>query len=933
MSRCTNCKRHSVCKNPMQLGNGMKTARIMVVQESPYESENMRSKYMGGRAGKMFNAALGEVGIDVDDVYFTSLVKCSIPGDDLPTTEEVKACQEYLFAEIDVIDPEIIVPTGNLSMKALMGLTAITKHRGKVVLGEDNRKYLPILHPGMVLKQPKYLDMFSEDMITLGQVLNGGEVTSRPAMKKERRYCETYEDAVDEIKRLMALPAGSRLVIDLETTKANPFISEVTMSTRMRSQYPDSARNKICAIGFSDRAGYGSAIPLYHRQNRMSGNQIGTIIKFIRWLLERDDLEIVGQNNKFELKWLKWQLDIIVETMVWDIMLMHYLGVTEEKGTHGLDDFAWQYTDMGGYDAPLNKVKPTGEDEGNYDLIDWDILKVYLADDCDCTFRGFNVFEPIITQNEDFKWLWDNIMVPGYYTLHDIECTGIFVDTKWLEKVEQTYPVEIARIEEKLHQFPEVLEMEREWQSMWQERVRLGAIKKADRTKEEHENFEKWSKYNPAKGGCKFNFGSTQQLGELLFNRIGMTTEILTDKGNFSTNDDSLKSMRTQHPICAVLMEFRKVNHLYNNFIAGMRAYLDDRSIIHPSYNLHGTVTGRLSSADPNAQQFPRKCNDPMLFQYWNDIKKLFISRFGDDGIIVQYDYSQLELRILAVFSQDENLIELYRSGADLHKAIAALAFGVPIEQVTKDQRTASKKLQFGIVYQESPAGLSEDLAAEGIKMSVAECEKFIANYFKRFPRVQKWVDHIKKFAKRNKYVRTLTGRLRNLPAVDSVEKSIANEALRQAVNAPIQSTGSDCTMMSLIEINKWLKETGKRSVICITVHDSIVLDCPKDEVVEVSTKVKHIMENLAQYNSKYEFLGDVPIVSECEIGYSYGDSFELKDFEGTMSRISNEGVDVVLRELIAKKHEKELEEYAKAEKDGRTIPKYVEGYWNKEVA
>lgn len=330
-----------------------------------------------------------------------------------------------------------------------------------------------------------------------------------------------------------------------------------------------------------------------------------------------------------------------------------------------------------------------------------------------------------------------------------------------------------------------------------------------------------------------------------------------------------------------------------------------------------------------NAQQFPRKSNDPLAFQYWNDIKRLFISRFGDDGIIVQYDYSQLELRILAVFSQDTNLINLYRSGADLHKAIAARAFGVTIEEVSKDQRTASKKLQFGIVYQESPQGLSEDLAAEGIEMSVAACERFIANYFAEFPQVKKWVDYIKKYAKRNKEVRTLTGRTRHLPAVDSVERSIANEALRQAVNAPIQSTGSDCTLMSLILINEWLKATGKRSVICITVHDSIVLDCPKDEVVEVSKKVKHIMENLALYNPKYEFLGDVPIVSECEIGYSYGDSFELKNFEATMDRIEAEGVDVILRELIAKKHEKELETYQEAIKAGKVIPKYVEGYWD----
>src|SRR5690606_35895184 len=218
----------------------------------------------------------------------------------------------------------------------------------------------------------------------------------------------------------------------------------------------------------------------------------------------------------------------------------------------------------------------------------------------------------------------------------------------------------------------------------------------------------------------------------------------------------------------------------------------------------------RLSSNDPNHQQLPRKSNDILTFQYWNDIKKLFISRFGEDGVMAQFDYSQLELRILAVFSQDPTLIELYRSGADLHKAVASDAFGVPIEEVTKDQRTASKKVQFGIVYQESAKGLSEDLRAEGIDMSVEECEAFISKYFRRFPYVNKWIKDIKKFAKREKHVRTLTGRTRHLQTIDSVEQRIASEAERQAVNAPIQSTGSDCTLMSLILINKWLRESGK---------------------------------------------------------------------------------------------------------------------------
>jgi uracil-DNA glycosylase family 4 len=926
------------------MGKGKKGARIMVVQESPYERESIRNEYMGGKGGRMFKAALEEVGLDPNDVYWTAVVKCTTPEDRMPLKDEVKACQDYLFAEIEVINPEIIIPTGNESMKALMGKTGITKHRGHLTEIEG-RKYFPIIHPNLVLKQPKYMDFFSKDIINLESILNGTVPPDAQTFTKERKYLETYEGAIEEIQRIMNLPTGTKVVVDLETTKTNPFIEKVSMSDRNRTLFPESETVKISAIGFSDRPGYGCAMPLYHRETPFTGNEIGTIVKFLRWLFERSDLEFVAHNAKFELRWLRRQLDIWVENMAWDAMLMHYLAVTEESGTHGLKELAWLETDMGGYDDLMDPYLPKGEDEGNYDLIPWDVLKVYLADDCDVTQRLLVKYLPLIEEDPEKLWLWKELMIPAQNTLLEIECDGIKVDMEWLDFLCEQYPKELERINERLHQFPEVIQMEREWQDMWAERCAIASIKKAERTDDQQFKFTKYKKYDPKNNGTTFNFGSRQQVAELLFNRLELSTPILTDKGaeyvrmggaptaeHYSTSDESLTILADQHPIAETLQEFRKVNHLNNNFVTGLRAMVDSDGIVHPNYNLHGTVTGRLSSNEPNAQQFPRhtpltSLENLLLFQYSHEIKDLFVSRFGDEGVIVQFDYSQLELRILAVFSQDETLIGLYRSGADLHKAIAADAFGIDISEVTKDQRTASKKVQFGIVYQESAKGLSEDLRAEGIDMSVQDCEKFIAKYFARFPRVEKWIKNIKRSAKRDKFVKTLTNRKRNLPGLDSTDRNIASEAERQAVNAPIQSTGSDCTLMSLITINRWLKENNMRSKICITVHDSIVLDCPKDEVVVVAKKVKHIMENLAEYNGFYKFLGDVPIVSEMEIGYSYGNAFEA-----TIEDLEEQGVDGFVQSQLEKKREKELSFFKEAEENGVRIPSYVHSYWKEVV-
>lgn len=932
MANCTQCRLSDTCHKNRMMGTGKKGARVMVVQESPYLAESKRGKYMLGKAGRMFKAALAEIGLEDEDVYYTAVVKCDTPDDRLPLKDEVKACADYLWAEIDVIQPEVIIPTGNESMRALMGVTAITKHRGKLV-EKDGQKFFPMIHPNMVLKQPKHMDVFSQDIITLDSILNGTVAEGRDEVNRERKYFDTdFREAIKEIQRMIALPKGTVIAVDLETVKANPFLEKTpTMNKTSKEMYPESETVKICAIGFSDRIGFGSAIPLYHRQSPYPGNQVGAIVKWLRELFSQDHLEFVAHNGKFELKWLRKHIGILCERLVWDTMLMHYLGITEEKGTHNLKDLAWLETDMGGYDDALDDVKPKGNDEGNYDLIEWDILKVYLADDCDVTLRLLEKYRPIIMDDPEKKWLWENLMVPGYYALHDIEVDGMYVDQEWLAVLQEAYPKEIDRLEDKLRQYPEVLEMERERADRWAERVAIGKIKKANRTEEQHAKFEAYKKYDPAGkkdgmivNGTKINFGSSAQLSELLFERMGMTTVILTDKGNFSTNDDSLKYMQDQNPdFMGLLMEYRKVKHLNNNFVTGMSEFLDPNGFIHPSYNIHGTVTGRLSSNEPNAQQFPRKVYNPFLFQYNYEIKKLFSSRFGDDGVIVQFDYSQLELRILAVITGDPTLIQLYRDGADLHKEVASSSFSVPISEVTKDQRTAAKKVQFGIVYQESPRGLSEDLRAEGIDLSEQDCDRFIRAYFKRFPLVEKWVRNTKKFVKRNKYVKSLTNRIRHLATIDSSDRSIANEAERQSVNFPIQSTGSDCTLQSLIQLNKWLRESGKRSRISVTVHDSIVLDCPKDEVIEVATKAKHIMENLAEYNDFYKFLGDVPIVSEMEIGYNYGDAFEC-----TIEDLVEKGIDGFLQAELADKAKGDQEAYESAIEKGERVPTYLRKYW-----
>lgn len=625
----------------LMMGHGSRTAKIMIVQGYPKKSEKTRNKYMGGKAGRMLLTGISEVGIDIEDVFFSAIYKLDTIDDDEPSAAQIKEHMDYIYAELSVISPDIIVPVDNIALKALTRKTGITKHRGKsfehLVDGVEYTIF-PLVSPVTVLRQPQHMELFSKDLINLGTLVTGEEDDSKKKYTTERLYCEDFETAISEIRRLATLPKGTDITFDLETVKTNPFIDKAEASKTTTEKYPESLTPKIVAMGFSDRPGYGCSIPLHHRQTPFTPEEIDIIMEESRKIFTNTDLDLTAQNGKFDMKWLKEKNGIEVENFRWDTMLMHYIAITEEQGTHGLEDLAYIETDMGGYDSELKAVEPKGQDKGNFDLIDWDILKVYLAGDCDVTMRILKKYKKHFKEGSDFRWIWDNLMLPGSNALLDIEFNGIHVDREWLTFLEEEYPKEIIRMGEKLHQFPEVLEMERERKDMWDERVAIGQIKKANRTEEQQEKFTKWKKYDPSKGGVDVNFGSFAQVGELLFDRMGLKTVILTDTGNPSTNDESLTYMEKQHPICEMMLEFRKVNHLNNNFVAGIGELIDKDNIVHPSYNIHGTVTGRLSSNNPNAQQLPRPMYDPLNFQYNHEIKRLFTSRFGEDGCMIQLD-------------------------------------------------------------------------------------------------------------------------------------------------------------------------------------------------------------------------------------------------------------------------------------------------------
>jgi DNA polymerase I-like protein with 3'-5' exonuclease and polymerase domains len=533
-----------------------------------------------------------------------------------------------------------------------------------------------MLHPSIIAKYPGYRQSIVKDLNSIVKMWESLGTKMLVGDKPKYTIVEDYR-TLDRVVG-QTIDAGKLTAFDIETTGLSYF----------------DPGAKIVSLSWSNTPRTGIVVPLYHRESPFSEFRVKKVVKRLRQFFE-SSVPKAGQNVKFDMGWLEYWMDCPVNNVVFDTILAHYLAVTEEQGTHDLSSLAWEYTDMGGYDAELIEFKDKLPEniKNNYDNIPWEILKLYSVADSDCCRRLCDIFIPLIGDNDKWQTIMDKQMIPLTYALKDCHHNGMKFDVELNEIYRETYREELNRRYEGLHNYPEVSDMEREKLNAYAKRaVLLKAVKKSDRTEEQQKFIDSTSKFKD----YKFNFGSTAQLGELLFDRLGLTTKELTDSGALSTNEDVLLEMAKHHDLPAQLLKYRQISTINNMFISALGSKVDATGLVHPSFSIPGTVTRRLSSENPNAQQFPRQGEKPEEFLYNYGVKKLFPSRFGNMGVIVQTDYSQLELRIACGISGDTVMCDLFSSGIDMHTGTASTVFNIPIDEVTKDDRTKAKAVNFG---------------------------------------------------------------------------------------------------------------------------------------------------------------------------------------------------------------------------------------------
>ena len=379
-------------------------------------------------------------------------------------------------------------------------------------------------------------------------------------------------------------------------------------------------------------------------------------------------------------------------------------------------------------------------------------------------------------------------------------------------------------------------------------RIDVAKLKEAESTLTEELNALEQRIYELA--GETFNINSPRQVGELLFDKLQLDAKAKKSKtGQYSTSEEVLIALKEKHPIVGAILDFRALSKLITTYISALPGYIAEDGKIHTTYNQTVTATGRLSSSNPNLQNLPIRSERGKL------IREAVIP---DDGcLFLSADYSQIELRLMAHFSQDEHMLAAFRSGQDIHAATAARIYGLPIEQITKDQRRKAKTANFGIIYGISAFGLAQQLDC-----SRTEAKQLIDDYFAAFPRVIAYIESQKELARQKGYAETLFGRKRYLPDIHSQNPTVRSFAERNAVNAPIQGTAADIIKMAMVSIHRRLQEEHLSAQMIMQVHDELNFNVPVAEIDRVRDIVVSEMQNAVHLS--------IPLIADCGVGTNW---------------------------------------------------------------
>ncbi len=507
------------------------------------------------------------------------------------------------------------------------------------------------------------------------------------------------------------------------------------------------------------------------------------VLEALQPLLTAEDVIKIVHNGKFEYN-VFYQLGIQLRGLLFDTMIASY--VYQPENRHGLKNLGFEY-----FRHNMQEIKEligTGKNQILFSQAPFQAACDYAACDAHVTLELAHLF--LEKMNPDQWTLFYEIELPLMHVLADMERVGMAIDTEYLHQLSQELEGMLKQVEVEIYK----------------------------------------------SAGMEFNINSPKQVGEVLFDHLGIPPLKKTKgKTGYSTDVKVLEQLAPQHPVVEKILEYRQLFKLKSTYVDTLPTLIHPKTRrIHSSFNQTVTATGRLSSSNPNLQ------NIPIRSELGRSIRKAFIP--GNDmpcGLLLSADYSQIELRLLAHFSQDPPLVEAFRQGEDIHTATASLVFGVDKTAVTKEMRYRAKTVNFGVIYGQSAHGLSEQL-----KIPRAEAAYFIDRYFQQYPKVKGYIESVKAEARKTGKVSTLCGRVRDLSEdLNSPNRNVREFAERAAFNTPLQGSAADLMKVAMIRLSRKLREEGLQSRMILQVHDELVLEVPEEELDAVTRWVHWAME------------------------------------------------------------------------------------------
>ena len=556
----------------------------------------------------------------------------------------------------------------------------------------------------------------------------------------------------------------------------------------------DALNAELVGMSFSWTKGQGYYVPFPENQTEA----LDLAAKF-KPFFANETIEKIGQNIKYDLKIL-CRYGIEIKGMLFDTMIAHYLINPDMR--HGMDILSETYLKYQPQSIE-ELIGKKGKNQKSMRDVAMEQIKEYAVEDADITLQLKSHFCPILDKAETKK-LFDEIEVPLIPVLAAMELEGINLNAPFLKSMSGEMQLEIDNFEQKIYET----------------------------------------------AGVKFNLASPKQLGEILFDKlkIGGAKQKKTKTGQYATGEEVLSYLANEHQIVKDILEWRQMVKLKSTYIDALPNQIDAKTgRVHTDYMQTVAATGRLSSNNPNLQNIPIRTERGRL------IRKAFIAR-DENYVLLSADYSQIELRIIAAVSGEDTMIKAFQNNEDIHKTTAAKVFNVSLEEVTKEQRSHAKTVNFGIMYGVSAFGLSNQT-----NLSRAESAALIEAYYQTYPKLKAYMSNQVEFARENGYVQTVLGRRRYLKDINSANGMVRSGAERNAVNAPIQGSAADIIKIAMINIYKKLTSENWKSKMLLQVHDELVFDVHKSELEQIQPLIKFEMENA--------FKMDVPLDIEIGIG------------------------------------------------------------------